>query len=91
MHQAAALPFRRAAGGEGDLEFLLVNSRSDHWLIPKGDIDDGMAPHLAAERKRSRKAGFMGGLASAAWVGSVRARSRTALPSRWKLRFSRSK
>ena len=60
MHQAAALPFRRAAGGEGDLEILLVNSRSDHWIIPKGDIDDGMAPHLAAEKEAFEEGGVHG-------------------------------
>lgn len=60
MHQAAALPFRRADGGDGELEVLLVNSSSNRWIIPKGDIDDGMAPHLAAEKEAFEEGGVRG-------------------------------
>ena len=60
MHQAAALPFRRAAGSDGELEVLLVNSSSNRWIIPKGDIDHGMAPHLAAEKEAFEEGGVRG-------------------------------
>ena len=60
MLQAAALPFRRAAGGDGQLEVLLVNSSSNRWIVPKGDIDDGMAPHLAAEKEAFEEGGVRG-------------------------------
>jgi 8-oxo-dGTP pyrophosphatase MutT (NUDIX family) len=60
MHQAAALPFRLAVGGDGELEVLLVSSSSNRWIIPKGDIDDGMAPHLAAEKEAFEEGGVRG-------------------------------
>ena len=51
MYQAAALPFRRTGGdGQDQIEVLLINSSSNRWIIPKGDIDGGMEPHLAAEK-----------------------------------------
>ena len=60
MNQAAALPFRRIAQADGAVEILLVNSSSDRWIIPKGDIDDGMEPHLAAEKEAFEEGGVRG-------------------------------
>lgn len=58
--QAAALPFRRRADGAGTVEVLLVSSSSNRWIIPKGDIDDGLAPHLAAEKEAFEEGGVRG-------------------------------
>ena len=60
MHQAAALPYRRADVGAGAVEVLLVNSSSNRWIIPKGDIDDGMEPHRAAEKEAFEEGGVRG-------------------------------
>ena len=57
MHQVAAFPFRRDGNA---IEVLLVNSSSNRWIIPKGDIDDGMEPHLAAEKEAFEEGGVQG-------------------------------
>lgn len=60
MRQAAALPFRRADRSGGPIEVLLVTSSSGRWIIPKGDIDDGKAPHQAAEQEAFEEGGVCG-------------------------------
>ena len=60
MKQAAALPFRRIDRGTGAIEVLLVESSSGRWIIPKGDIDHGMQPHLAAEKEAFEEGGVRG-------------------------------
>lgn len=58
---AAAIPFRRDAAGE--LELLLVTSRSKRrWVIPKGRVR-GMLPHAAAAREAFEEAGVLGVIA----------------------------
>ena len=64
MHQAAALPFRRLNGGGPAFEVLLVTSSSDRWIIPKGDVDDGMEPHRAAEKEAFEEGGVRGEIGS---------------------------
>lgn len=60
MRQAAALPYRRADHSGSLIEVLLVTSSSGRWIIPKGDIDDGMAPHRAAEQEAFEEGGVRG-------------------------------
>ena len=60
MHQAAALPFRHVDEGDGTVEILLVTSSANRWIIPKGDIDDGMEPHRAAEKEAFEEGGVRG-------------------------------
>ena len=60
MHQAAALPFRRVDGAACVIEILLVTSSSSRWIIPKGEIDHGMAPHLAAAKEAFEEGGVRG-------------------------------
>ena len=57
MHQAAALPYRLS---DGAVEILLVNSSSNRWIIPKGDIDGDMEPHEAAKREAFEEGGVQG-------------------------------
>ena len=57
--QVAAIPYR-CADGSGAVELLLVNSSSGRWIIPKGDVDGGMAPHLAAEKEAFEEGGVRG-------------------------------
>ena len=62
MRQVAAFPYRSV---EGSLELLLVTSSNGRWIIPKGDVDEGMAPHLAAEKEAARLAGRLEALEAA--------------------------
>ena len=39
---------------------LLVTSGSGRWIIPKGDIDEGVEPHLAAEKEAFEEGGVRG-------------------------------
>ena len=64
MRQAAALPYRSAQGAARQLEVLLVTSSSNRWIIPKGDIDDGMKPHVAAEKEAFEEGGVRGRIGS---------------------------
>ena len=60
MHQAAALPYRTSGDGRTVEVLLVTGFRSGHWIIPKGDIDDGMTPHAAAEKEACEEAGVRG-------------------------------
>ena len=56
--QAGAIPFRHR---EGDLEILLITSRSNGgWIVPKGMIDAGLTPQQAAEQEAEEEAGVRG-------------------------------
>ena len=39
---------------------LLVTSSNGRWIIPKGDVDDGMEPHAAAEKEAFEEGGVRG-------------------------------
>lgn len=55
--QIAALPFRRAGGGE----VMLVSSRETRrWVLPKGWPMKGLKPHAAAAREALEEAGLEG-------------------------------
>lgn len=58
-NQAAALPIRLHA--EGFVEVMLVTSRkSGRWIIPKGWMEAGLAPHEVAAKKAEEEAGLIG-------------------------------
>lgn len=62
LHQAGAIPY---AIVDGELRVLLVTSRgSGQWLIPKGNIDPGMAPAEAAAKEAYEEAGIRGTIAA---------------------------
>ncbi len=57
-----ALAYRRV-GEEPDapIEIMLVTSRQTRrWIIPKGNIDDGMSSHAAAAQEAEEEAGVRG-------------------------------
>lgn len=55
------MPYRKSGPGPAALvEVLLITSSSKRWIIPKGDIDDGMEPHLAAEKEAFEEGGVRG-------------------------------
>ena len=60
MRQVAALPYRRLADSEGEFEVLLVTSSAGRWIIPKGDIDEGVPAHQAAEQEAFEEGGVRG-------------------------------
>ncbi|MBN2432671.1 MAG: hypothetical protein JXQ27_14440 [Acidobacteria bacterium] len=47
--QAAAIPFRRTAGG---VDGLLVTTRSGRWVPPKGVVEAGRTPGRTAASGR---------------------------------------
>ena len=65
------MPYRFAPGAAGQLEVLLVTSSSNRWIIPKGDIDHGMEPHLAAEKEAFEEGGVRGRIDSGS-IGTFR-------------------
>lgn len=72
MHQVAALPYRISGNAGRNIEVLLVTSfRSKRWIIPKGDVDGGMAPSTAAEKEALEEAGVRGRIAECS-IGSFR-------------------
>ena len=43
------------------IEIMLVTSRQTRrWIIPKGNVDDGMSPHAAAAQEAEEEAGVRG-------------------------------
>ena len=62
MRQVGALPFRFAGHEPGvALEVLLVTSfRTKRWIIPKGNVDGGMPPHIAAAQEAEEEGGVRG-------------------------------
>jgi 8-oxo-dGTP pyrophosphatase MutT (NUDIX family) len=43
-----------------DVEVLLVTSSAGRWIIPKGDIDEGMPSYQAAEKEAFEEGGVRG-------------------------------
>jgi len=56
------LAYRRVGGKPGaPIEIMLVTSRQTRrWIIPKGNVDYGMAPHAAAAQEAEEEAGVRG-------------------------------
>jgi 8-oxo-dGTP pyrophosphatase MutT (NUDIX family) len=71
------LPYRPAGKGDGaPLNILLVTSRETRrWVIPKGNIPGGTAPHVAALMEAEEEAGVRGPIGASA-IGSYRYRKR---------------
>jgi len=68
--QVAALPLRRAKGGE--VKILLVTSRNTgRWIIPKGWPSKRVKDHKAAAREARQEAGVKGKIRTKAF-GSYR-------------------
>lgn len=56
--QYGALPYRCSPDG---VEIMLVTSRaSGRWIVPKGWLAPGLAPHLSAAKEAYEEAGVMG-------------------------------
>lgn len=64
MRQVGALPYRWTGdGSRGAVEVLLITSvRSGRWIIPKGNVDGGMMPHLAAAKEAEEEGGVRGNI-----------------------------
>ena len=77
MRQIAALPYRAdGAAAGGGVRVLLVTSRqSRRWVVPKGNIGAGSAPHAAAAQEAEEEAGVRGAICPTA-LGSYRYRKR---------------
>lgn len=57
--QSAAIPYRYDSMGE--LQVLLVTSRKrGRWILPKGNVRMGMAPHSSAAKEAFEEAGVIG-------------------------------
>jgi len=57
--QSAAIPYRYDATGE--MQILLVTSRKQgKWILPKGNVRMGMAPHSSAAKEAFEEAGVIG-------------------------------
>lgn len=58
LHQAGVLAFRVV---DRELKVLLLTSRgTGRWIIPKGNIDDGITPAKTAEQEAYEEAGIKG-------------------------------
>jgi hypothetical protein len=71
------LPYRTEGSPvDGGVRVLLVTSRTTRrWVIPKGNIGTGMAPHAAAAQEAEEEAGVRGAICPTA-LGSYRYRKR---------------
>lgn len=56
--QAGAVPYRLR--GDGEVQVLLVKSRSGLWILPKGHIEEGHTPEETAQREAFEEAGVQG-------------------------------
>lgn len=69
LTQAGAIPYRIV---DGKLEVLLVTSRdTGRWVIPKGNVDEGMTPQSAASQEAWEEAGVTGEIAGKMPLGFV--------------------
>ncbi len=57
LRQALAVPFRDR---EGRREFCLITSLRGNWIFPKGIIDPGETPEVAALKEAREEAGLHG-------------------------------
>ncbi|BDI20098.1 NUDIX hydrolase [Nostoc cf. commune SO-36] len=56
--QSGAIPYRV---NNGKIEILLITTRDfQHWVIPKGDIPNGMSPPDSAAKEAWEEAGVIG-------------------------------
>lgn len=63
IRQVAALPYRITRGRRSGLQVLLVTSCSTRrWIIPKGNIQPGLAPYQAAAVEAEEEAGVRGAI-----------------------------
>ena len=77
IRQIAALPYRTEGHlPDGPVQILLVTSRETRrWVIPKGNLGAGQAPHVAAALEAEEEAGVIGA-ACPTPLGSYRYRKR---------------
>jgi predicted phosphate transport protein (TIGR00153 family) len=77
IRQIAALPYRTEGPAvDAPVRILLITSRgTGRWVIPKGNISGGMAPHAAAAKEAEEEAGVCGPVCPTP-VGSFRYRKR---------------
>ena len=69
LTQAGAIPYRIV---DGKLEVLLVTSRdTGRWVIPKGNVDEGMTPQSAASQEAWEEAGVTGEISGKMPLGFV--------------------
>ena len=58
------MPYRIDGPGRDDISILLVTSRdTGRWVLPKGNLMVGIAPHRAAAREAEEEAGVRGTIA----------------------------
>lgn len=79
IRQIAALPYRTEGTAiDAPVRILLVTSRgTGRWVIPKGNVSPGMAPHSAAAEEAEEEAGVSGPVCPTP-LGSYRYRKRRA-------------
>ena len=59
IRQAAALPV--VINADGEPRVIMVTSRgSGRWILPKGNLITGLAPHEAARKEALEEAGLIG-------------------------------
>jgi predicted phosphate transport protein (TIGR00153 family) len=77
IRQIAALPYRTEGPAlDAPVRILLITSRgTGRWVIPKGNVSGGLAPHAAAALEAEEEAG-VGGSVSPIPLGSYRYRKR---------------
>ena len=77
IRQIAALPYRaRGTTIDAPVDVLLVTSReSRRWVIPKGNPESGVPPHVAAAKEAKEEAGVLGAVCPTP-LGSYRYRKR---------------
>ena len=64
IRQIAALPYRIDSKAKREVSILLVTSRdTGRWVLPKGNLMFGIAPHRAAAREAEEEAGVRGRIA----------------------------
>ncbi|MEH2404341.1 NUDIX hydrolase [Nostoc sp.] len=58
FEQSGVIPYRV---NNGKVEILLITTRNfQHWVIPKGDIANGMSPPASAAKEAWEEAGVIG-------------------------------
>ncbi len=55
--QSAVIPYRKV---DGEIEIMLVTTRSGNWTIPKGIIEDDLTPQSSAAKEALEEAGISG-------------------------------
>lgn len=64
IRQVAALPYRIDGPAKDQVSIMLVTSRdTGRWVLPKGNLMFGIAPHRAAAREAEEEAGVRGTIA----------------------------